>query len=221
MRATVSSDSAPVSPAERAAWDRGRAVVGIDEVGRGAWAGPVTVAAVVLAPDALPSGVRDSKQLTPQARTAADLRVRSDGLVALGRASNDEIDEFGLAGALGLAVRRAFKDLCALPAAPNDPLVLIDGPHDLLRERDVEVATLVSGDAFSISIAAASVVAKVDRDAEMVRAAAHHPAYAFERNKGYPSPAHVAALERDGACLLHRHSWAPLQRLVQPRLALD
>jgi ribonuclease HII len=209
---------APVSDLERTAWVRGRMVIGIDEVGRGAWAGPVTVAAVMLDPGALPAGVRDSKALSPAARVRADAAVRTRGLVGLGRADNDEIDRIGLAAALTEAARRALDALLGLHGAPDDPLVLVDGAHDLVRRPDVEVATLVKGDAHALSIAAASVCAKVHRDAEMVAAATRHPAYAFERNKGYPAPVHVAALATHGACALHRHSWAPLVALTQPTL---
>jgi ribonuclease HII len=209
---------APVSDLERATWDAGRAVVGIDEVGRGAWAGPVTVAAVVLRPDALPSGVRDSKALSPAVRTRIDAEVRAAALVGVGQASNDEIDAMGLAAALTEAARRALAAVLALDGAPTDPLVLIDGTQDLVRLPGVEIATLVKGDAHAISIAAASVCAKVDRDAWMVRAAEDHPVYRFDRNKGYPAPVHVAALAEHGPCVLHRHSWAPLVALAQPTL---
>jgi ribonuclease HII len=213
--------SAPVSDHERDAWRRGRMVIGVDEVGRGAWAGPVTVAAVLLDPTALPDGVDDSKRLSAQARALADAAVRASARIGIGRATNDEIDAVGLAGALRLAVQRAVSAVRELPDAPDDPLVLIDGPHDLLRDRGTEVVTLVAGDAASISIAAASVVAKVDRDSEMIQEATAHPVYGFDRNKGYPAPEHVAALATHGPCVLHRHSWAPLQRLAQPRLMLD
>jgi ribonuclease HII len=218
--AAVRRGDAPVSAAERAAWSAGRAIVGIDEVGRGAWAGPLTVAAVVLDPDRLPSGARDSKQLTPARRSVVASDVRAHGLVGIGHAENAEIDEVGLAAALTRAARRALQAVLDLEGAPTDPLLLIDGPHDLVRLADVEVATMVRGDAGSVSIAAASVVAKVDRDALMTRAAEQHPVYGFASNKGYPSPAHVAALGTHGPCELHRMSWAPLARLGQPTLAI-
>lgn len=212
------SQDAPVSPLERDAWSRGRAVVGIDEVGRGAWAGPVTVAAVILTPGAVPNGVRDSKQLTPAKRATVAAALHDRALIGIGSASNDEVDAFGLAAALTTAARRALTAVLAHPRATPDPLVLVDGPHDLVRLPDVEVATLVRGDAQSVSIAAASIVAKVDRDGSMTLSDPEHPAYGFARNKGYPSPAHVAALHEHGPCALHRHSWAPLVRLAQPTL---
>jgi ribonuclease HII len=215
---TALSGDAPVSAAERSAWSTGRAVVGIDEVGRGAWAGPVTVAAVVLDRTRLPAGARDSKRLSAARRTEIASSVHASGMVGIGHADNAEIDALGLAAALTNAARRALAALLDLGGAPQDPLVLIDGPLDLVRVADVEVATMVRGDACSVSIAAASIVAKVDRDALMTRAAKAHPAYGFASNKGYPSPAHVSALEEHGPCELHRMSWAPLVRLRQPTL---
>jgi ribonuclease HII len=216
----VQSGDAPVSAQEQHAWAIDRAVVGIDEVGRGALAGPVTVAAVVLHPIRLPAGVRDSKRLTPVRRERVAAAVHEVALIGLGRASNDEIDEVGLATALTRAVRRAYDAVMATPGAPTDPLVLIDGPHDLLRVDGVEVATLVRGDAAAISIAAASVVAKVDRDMMMAAVDPEYPEYGFARNRGYASPEHLAALTRRGPCALHRQSWAPIARLVQPTLAV-
>jgi ribonuclease HII len=210
--------SAPISAVEQRAWAAGRPVIGIDEVGRGAWAGPLTLAAVLLDPDALPVGVRDSKLLTPARRTEADQSVRSAGRIGLGHVPNHEIDEGGLAGALRAGARRALEALLADADLRADPIVIIDGSVDLLRRADLEVVTLVGGDRNSISVAAASVVAKVARDAGMVTAADSHPAYAFAQNKGYPSAAHVAALQQHGPCVLHRMSWAPLVRLVQPTL---
>jgi ribonuclease HII len=211
---------APVSEIERRMWAAGRAVVGIDEVGRGAWAGPVTVAAVVLDPRRLPAGARDSKRLSAARRAAVSEIVHERALVGFGHADNAEIDATGLAAALTAAARRALAAVLALDAAPTDPLVLVDGPLDLVRQPGVEVATLVKGDVHAISIAAASVVAKVERDDAMLRAGEDHPAYGFGRNRGYASPEHVAALERLGPCALHRHSWAPIVRLLQPTLAV-
>ena len=220
MPGTHAAGDAPVSVHEHDAWRAGRSVVGIDEVGRGAWAGPVTVAAVVLDPEALPTGARDSKRLSPARREVVAEAVHRTALVGIGHAGNDEVDAVGLAAALREAARRAFTAVMALPAAPADPLVLVDGPHDLLRLAGVPVTTLVRGDAVSVSIAAASVVAKVDRDRRMSEADPAHPAYGFARNRGYASPEHADALERLGPCALHRRSWAPIARLLQPTLGL-
>jgi ribonuclease HII len=209
---------APVSDIEQHAWASGRRVVGIDEVGRGAWAGPVTVAAVVLEPDRLPVGARDSKRLSPARREEVAAVVHASARVGIGSASNEEIDRLGLSAALTEAARRALVAVMASSGAPTDPLVLVDGPHDLVRLEGIEVATLVRGDAASVSIAAASVVAKVDRDTHMGSVDAEHPAYGFARNRGYASPEHVAALAELGPCPLHRRSWAPIARMLQPAL---
>jgi len=209
---------APVSAHERAAWASGRSVVGIDEVGRGAWAGPVTVAAVVLDPARLPAGARDSKRLSPARRSAVALDIHRDALVGIGSADNSEIDRSGLAAALTAAVRRALTALLDAPGAPTDPLVLVDGPVDLLRREGVEVVTLVGGDDASISIAAASIAAKVDRDTLMGAVDATFPGYGFARNRGYAAPEHLAGLRRHGPCALHRRSWAPIARMLQPTL---
>lgn len=217
-RVAARRSDAPVSIVEREAWAADRAVIGVDEVGRGAWAGPVTVGAVILDPGSLPTGVRDSKILSPAARTAADAAVRAQARVALGQADAGEVDEVGLARALRLAVGRAVAAVLTGADAPGDPIVLIDGPHDLLGRADLEVVTLVRGDAASLSVAAASVVAKVARDTGMVAVDAVHPPYGFARNKGYPSPEHVAALSVHGPCPLHRHSWAPLRAHAQGQL---
>jgi ribonuclease HII len=209
---------APVSAHERAAWASGRSVVGIDEVGRGAWAGPVTVAAVVLDPARLPAGARDSKRLSPARRSTLAVDIHRDALVGIGSADNREIDRYGLAAALTEAVRRALAAVLAAPGAPADPLVLVDGPVDLLRSEGVEVATLVGGDDASISIAAASIAAKVDRDTLMGDIDTAFPGYGFARNRGYASPEHRAGLDRHGPCALHRTSWAPIARILQPTL---
>jgi ribonuclease HII len=214
------STDAPVSAFEHAAWRSGRPVIGIDEVGRGAWAGPVTVAAVILDPQRLAPGARDSKRLTPARRERVAALVNESALVGVGHADNAEIDAVGLAAALTEAVRRAFAAVCGHAGTGVDPLVLVDGPHDLLRLPGVEVRTIVRGDAASVSIAAASVVAKVTRDRLMADADAPHPGYGFARNRGYASPEHVAALEAHGPCAIHRRTWAPIRRLVQPTLAV-
>lgn len=213
---------------EAAHWARGRVVVGLDEVGRGAWAGPVSVGAVALDPGRVPDGLADSKLLTPTARERLDAHVRGAALGhAVGHATNDEIDEVGLAAALRLAARRALTALTAALAGGAD-VVLVDGPVDLLgtvatpddRPERPAVVPVVGGDRRSVSIAAASIVAKVARDALLVAADAEHAGYAFAANKGYPSPAHRRALAELGPCALHRRSWRPIAALEAPRLAL-
>jgi ribonuclease HII len=220
MARGAGTGDAPVSVQERDAWATGRSIIGIDEVGRGALAGPVTVAAVLLDPDGLPAGARDSKRLSPARREQVARAVHARALVGIGAAGNEEIDAVGLAAALTEAARRALAALLAMPGAPQRPLVLVDGPHDLVRLEGVEVATIVRGDSASISIAAASVVAKVDRDALMLAAETDHPGYGFGRNRGYASSEHLEALRRIGPCALHRLTWSPIARMSQPALGI-
>jgi ribonuclease HII len=205
----------PTFEAERVLLAEGARVAGLDEVGRGAWAGPLTVGAVVLDPDDLPVGLRDSKRLSP-ARRRAFAEVLSDRAeVAIGEVEVSELDRVGLAAALRLAAVRA---VAALPRRPD--VVLVDGTVDLLAGTGMTTRCLVGGDDRSASIAAASIVAKVHRDAGMVGADGPFPGYGFGAHKGYPSPAHRAALAELGPCALHRHSWQPIRALLatQPSL---
>ncbi len=199
---------------ERRHWNAGRRVAGLDEVGRGAWAGPVTVGAVVLPVERRLHGVRDSKLLTPIDRERIAARIAACGAhIGIGHASNEEIDAGGLSEALKLAACRALDDL---PEPPD--VVLVDGPWDFAADYGTDNETLVRGDMRSRSIAAASVVAKVTRDQLLVSASETYPAYGFASNKGYPSPHHRAALAKFGPCTLHRQSWEPIAALSRPRL---
>ncbi len=195
-------------------WQTGAVVAGIDEVGRGAWAGPVTLAAVVLPSDRRMYKLRDSKMLDPARREQLSARLHEFALaIGIGHASNDEIDRMGMSPAMRLAARRAMD---ALDLRPD--VVLVDGNWDFLSDYGTRNQTVVHGDALSASIAAASIVAKVTRDALMDTHAPAHPDYGFDSNKGYPSPDHRAALSEHGPCVLHRHSWAPIVELTTPRL---
>lgn len=201
---------------ERPWWDRGACVAGVDEVGRGAWAGPVTFAAVVLPSDRRMYKLRDSKVLDAPRREELAARLHGFALgVGIGHASNAEIDRLGMSDAMRLAARRAVE---ALPVRPD--VYLIDGNWNMLAGVDGETELIVHGDARSASVAAASIVAKVTRDAMMRDACPAFPEYVFSSNKGYPSPPHVEALDRRGPCALHRHSWAPIRARTTPRLAL-
>jgi ribonuclease HII len=200
--------------AERPHWEAGAVVVGVDEVGCGAWAGPVSVGAVVMPSDRRVYKLRDSKVLQPAERERLAVRIREVALgVAVGHASNEEIDELGLSDARRLAARRA---LDALPIRPD--VALLDGNWDFLAGYGTTNERIVGGDGRSTSIAAASIVAKVTRDALLRAVDDEHPRYAFASNKGYPSPEHRAALRRHGPCVLHRQSWAPIVALRQGRL---
>ncbi|MCX4515231.1 ribonuclease HII [Streptomyces sp. NBC_01619] len=192
-----------------------RIIAGVDEVGRGAWAGPVTVCAAVTGLRRPPQGLTDSKLISPKRRTelAAELEkwVTSH---ALGHASPEEIDELGMTAALRLAAVRA---LDALPVRPD--AVILDGKHDYLGT-PWRVRTVIKGDQSCVAVAAASVIAKVRRDTMMAELGLESGAYerfAFAANAGYPSPVHKAALEELGPTPYHRLSWAYLDAMPRWR----
>ena len=185
----------------------GHLVAGVDEVGRGTLAGDVVAAAVILA-ESPPEGVTDSKMLTPERREALAERIRDEAVSwALGRANVAEIDELNILQASLLAMRRAVE---ALPIQPS--LVLVDGNR--LPKWPYEARAIVKGDLTEPSIGAASILAKVQRDAEMLALHEHHPAFGFDRHKGYPTKAHLAALETAGISPVHRRSFGPVRRLL-------
>ncbi len=200
---------------ERPYWDQGLVVAGVDEVGRGAWAGPVTYAAVILPPERRMYKLRDSKVLDEARRTELRDRLLDFAVdIGVGHVHNDELDEFAdMAQTCRVAAQRAVDALTVRP-----DVVLLDGNWDFLAGYGTQNEKIVKGDAHSASIAAASIVAKVTRDELMIAHAQDHPQYAWESNKGYPSPVHRNALVEHGPCDLHRHSWAPIAELDQPRL---
>ena len=212
-----STRTRPTLRLERKCWQAGdRLVCGIDEVGRGAWAGPVTVAAVIPAPDHL-RGIRDSKMLTPDQREVAAAHVRTWARAfAIGHATHEECDELGMTAALRTAGCRALAQLAMQGYEPDR--VILDGNHDYLRSNG-RVRTVIKGDQTVLSVAAASVVAKVTRDALMADEAEHYPAYGFESNRGYPAPVHKAALHAHGPTTIHRRSWIFMDNLVWGGLA--
>ena len=185
----------------------GQLVAGVDEVGRGPLAGDVVAAAVILT-DSPPEGVTDSKMLTPERREALAERIRDEAVSwALGRATVAEIDELNILQASLLAMRRAVE---ALPIQPS--LVLVDGNR--LPRWPYEARAIVKGDLTEPSIGAASILAKVQRDSEMLALHEHYPAYGFDQHKGYPTKAHLAALETAGISPVHRRSFGPVRRLL-------
>ena len=193
-------------------WRAGASVVaGADEVGRGPWAGPLVVGAVVLPRERrewLPL-LRDSKALTDEARRALAPRIRDEAEdAALGWVSSAEIDELGLAAALRLGYRRA---ILGLSRAPD--IVLADGSDRLRLPWPTEM--VVRGDARVASIAAASIIAKVARDDYMVALDAQFPEFGFARHKGYGAPEHRAALARCAPCPEHRRSFRPVAQAIQ------
>lgn len=201
---------APTLRVERRCWAAGdRVVAGMDEVGRGAWAGPVTVAVVVPGETHLRS-VRDSKALSrpERERVAAAVRRWARG-IGIGHASHEECDALGMTAALRLAATRALAELGASGFEPDR--ILLDGAHDYLGSE--RVTTVVKGDASVLSIAAASCIAKVTRDAIMRDEAQHFPPYDFESNVGYPAPVHKCALAAYGPSAIHRRSWVFMEHL--------
>lgn len=203
----------PGTAHEEALYAGGASIVaGIDEVGRGAWAGPLSVGVVALTRDALgrlPGGVRDSKMLSPLARSKVFEPLRAAvSSYGLGHASAEECDALGMTAAQLLATDRAFAVLGIEPDA-----VIVDGKFDFTRRSDT--VTIVGADRLCLVVAAASVLAKVTRDEMMVAQAPQYPHYHFERNKGYPSPDHRAALSRFGLSGIHRRSWSFAAALAQ------
>ncbi|NJP66380.1 ribonuclease HII [Streptomyces spiramenti] len=189
-----------------------RTVAGVDEVGRGAWAGPVTVCAAVTGLRRAPEGLTDSKLLTVARRNALSAEL-TDWVTAfgLGHASPEEIDALGMTAALRLAAVRA---LDALPDRPD--AVILDGKHDYLGA-PWRVRTVVKGDQSCVAVAAASVIAKVHRDAHLAEIGTGCPDFGFASNAGYPAPVHRRALEEHGPTEHHRRSWAYLDALPRWR----
>ncbi|MBO6603731.1 MULTISPECIES: ribonuclease HII [Paracoccaceae] len=186
----------------------GGVVVGVDEVGRGPLCGPVTAAAVVLDPGSIPDGLNDSKKVPLARRLALFEILHQVANVSIGWASVAEIDTMNIRAASLLAMRRAVEGLPQMPGH-----ALIDGtavPDGL----PCPATALIKGDARSLSIAAASIVAKVARDRVMVALAQQHPGYGWERNMGYPTAEHLGALRRLGVTPVHRRSFRPVHNIL-------
>ncbi|MCR8826825.1 ribonuclease HII [Pseudosulfitobacter koreensis] len=186
----------------------GGCVAGVDEVGRGPLAGPVMAAAVVLDPADILEGLNDSKVLTAKRRAALYAELMSRAHVSLGIATVEEIDEHNILRASHLAMVRA---IAGLPMCPDH--VLIDG-NMVPRGLNLPATTVIKGDGRSVSIAAASIVAKIRRDAVMVDLAQQHPGYGWETNMGYPSKSHKEALLRIGVTPHHRRSFKPVHNIL-------
>lgn len=208
-------DPALIPPApdlhfESPLWEAGTLrVAGLDEAGRGAWAGPVTAGAVILPPDTdisvRLSQVRDSKQMRPAERTFWAAVIKEQALAwGVGFATHQEIDAWGIVPATRRAMARALENLGIAPEH-----LLIDALR--LPEIHLPQTPLIKGDARSLSIAAASVLAKTARDAVMVAFDAQFPSYGFARHKGYGTSLHQSALAQCGPCSIHRFSFAPLK----------
>jgi ribonuclease HII len=193
---------------ETAAAARGHEpVAGIDEAGRGPWAGPVVASAVILDPEGIPSGLDDSKRLSEACREELYAALLRNAKVSIGVATVDEIDSLNILNAALLAMRRAAEGLVVQPK-----FALIDGN----RAPDLAclVRTIVKGDQKCLSIAAASIVAKVTRDRIMTNLAADHPAYGWDSNKGYGTKKHQVALSSHGVTQHHRRSFKPIHNML-------
>jgi len=200
---------------EEGCWIAGyQHVVGVDEVGRGTWAGPVVAGAVCLPSDrtdlqTVLKGVRDSKQMTPRQRESLVERIKETAVAwGMGSATSAEIDAFGIVPATRLAMERAIADTEIHP-----DYLLLDSIKWLDPEH-IPYKSIVRGDTFSLSIASASVLAKVWRDDYMRQLDKNYPKYFFGQHKGYGTAKHAAALHEFGACDEHRRSFAPLRHLA-------
>ncbi len=202
---------APTRKIEQELWAEGcETVVGIDEVGRGAWAGPLMVGAAILPREKRVLGVRDSKLLTERDRERLFERI-ADWCVtwSVGSVSQEECDEMGMADAQRLACRRAVEGLDVVP-----DVAVSDGKWNFVSPLVPRVEMRVKADRNCLSVAAASVLAKVVRDREMRRLADSYPNWSFDTNKGYPCPIHKAALQGYGPSAIHRRTWVFMDNYV-------
>ncbi|MEN8041556.1 MAG: ribonuclease HII [Actinomycetota bacterium] len=200
--------TAPGITYESSLWDGGdEFLVGLDEVGRGAWAGPLTVGAVIVPRDRRIYKIRDSKQLKPSERESLLDPIKEWSLAwSVGHASAAECDDLGMSKAQQLAAQRAISNLGLVPDH-----ALVDGPWDFVGS--IPTTTIVKGDSISLSIASASIVAKVTRDRLMQQASDTFPWYSFDSNKGYPCSKHRSALFQLGPSTIHRQSWSYMEKL--------
>ena len=183
-------------------------VCGVDEVGRGPWAGPVTAAAVILDPANIPAGLNDSKKLSKARREGLYTEIMASAMVSIASASVQEIDQINILQATFLAMQRAVKSLDITPV-----FALIDG-NKIPPNLPCEAQAIVKGDARSLSISAASIVAKVTRDRLMCDLSATYPGYSWETNMGYGTKAHQEGLARLGITPHHRVSFKPIHNML-------
>jgi ribonuclease HII len=184
-------------------------VVGIDEAGRGPWAGPVVVAAVILNPDRIPNGLNDSKLMTPEAREDRYGEIIATSCVAIAIGHVGRIDRDNILQASLWGMRVAYRGLGVAAAA-----ALIDG-NICPRRFPCQARAIIGGDGLSLSVAAASIVAKVTRDRLMVKLARRYRRYGWENNKGYGTPEHARAIKMHGVCTHHRRSFSPIEQALR------
>lgn len=190
-------------------------VCGVDEAGRGPWAGPVSAAAVILDPDRVPKGLNDSKKLSAKARAALEEEIKAVAIAwCVDMASIEEIAEYNILHATGRAMCRAIEGLSVNPA-----IALVDGNYRF--PLPCEIKTVVKGDSLSCSIAAASILAKEARDRLMIEMDAVYPGYGFASHKGYHARIHVEGLIKLGPSPIHRLGWAPVKAALAGELNLQ
>lgn len=200
---------APHFELERAALESGRGpVCGVDEAGRGPWAGPVVAAAVIFDPDDIPEGINDSKRLSHEIRCVLFDQIIRRARFATGIAEVERIDRDNILAANDWAMAEAVRNL---PVAPQ--LALVDGNR--APPLPCQARAVIGGDSICLSIAAASIIAKVTRDRLMVDIDRQWPGYGFAQHKGYGTPAHQRALRLLGPCAQHRRSFAPIRNLIR------
>ena len=188
-------------------------IAGVDEAGRGPLAGPVVSAAVILPHDFLCEGIDDSKKLSEKKRAALFPKIMETAVaVATGIASHHEIDEINILRASLLSMKRAVENLSTCPGSPVPDFLLIDGKFTL--DMNTHQSAIIKGDSRSISIAAASIIAKVTRDAIMKELHEIYPAYGFIRHKGYPTTDHKKAILRHGPCPVHRMTFRGVKEVI-------
>ena len=184
-------------------------VCGVDEAGRGPWAGPVSAAAVILDPRCIPEGIDDSKKLTAKSRERLEADIKASALAwCVAFATVEEIAELNILHATGLAMHRAVAGLQVAAAH-----ALVDGNYPF--KLPCPTRTVVGGDALSLSIGAASILAKTARDRLMRELDETYPGYGFAAHKGYNAPIHVQALRTLGPCAIHRRAWRPIRLIIE------
>ena len=191
-------------------------VIGVDEAGRGPWAGPVVAAAVLLDPARIPQGIADSKELDADERSSLYATIVASSRYGVGIADVERLDRDNILNATMWAMSEAVRQLQAT-SGERAKLALIDG--DRAPRLSIPARTIVKGDARCLSIAAASIIAKVTRDRMMIEHAERFPGYGFERHKGYGTKEHQEAIARRGVCALHRRSFKPIQLALQLALS--
>ena len=190
-------------------------IAGVDEAGRGPWAGPVVAAAVILHRDLCPKGINDSKKLTKENREEIFAELINICDFGVGIVSEEMIDEINILNATKLAMKQALVHLHNKPG-----VVLVDGNQGFELHK-MEIVPIVRGDSKSKSIAAASIIAKVARDNIMAKLCHEYPHYGWSNNSGYGTPEHIAAIEKHGICKHHRKTYAPIRKHLEERLIVN